>query len=222
MIRTSNSNDTNYLYERDFEEYRELFSKYCPPPFFLAKDSFVYRKGFAGGWMYYLFDGQVRVFASNCDGSERSLAYLKKDNIIGIDCFDQRHTAVISAQCLTDILYTPFNQDTVQLIVAERPDFAFRMLGYYSKAIRHLCFDAENQSINNLETRMANFLYLYAHNNGSDIVDMSQQDLASAINCSRSSVSRICDKFRQEGIVCSNGKGLRILDIQRIQNYCCF
>lgn len=222
MVNEKSDIDASYLYENDFEDYRPLFIKYCPPPFPMPKGSLVYEKGVSKGWMYYLYGGIVKVFTSNYDGSERMLAYLKKDNIIGIDCFDPKSTAIVSAQCITDVWCTPFNCDTLQLMTNESPDFGFKLIAYYSKVMRQLCFDAENQSINELVTRMANFLYLYVINSVSDIVDMTQQDLASAISCSRSSVSRICDRFRQEGIVCSNGKGLRVSNLQKLKAYCRF
>lgn len=212
----------SYLYENDFEDYQHLFAKHCPPPLCMPKGSLVYEKGVSTGWMYYVSSGMVKLFTSNYYGVERVLAFLKEGNIIGLDCFDSGNTAMISAQCVTDVWCTPFTRETLRQMMKESPDFAFNLTTYYAKVTRHLYFDAENQSISDLAIRLANFLFLYSTNSNSDIVEMTQQELASAMSCSRSSISRICDRFRQEGILRNYGKGLSIMDMKKLYEYCRF
>ena len=110
----------------------------------------------------------------------------------------------------------------LKAIMRKEPDFAYDLALYYAKVMRQLCFDAESQSINDAKIRFSNFLYLYITSNHSDTVPMSQQELSSATNCSRSSICRICNEFKNLGIIRTNGRGLTVLDQERLAAFCGF
>lgn len=215
---------TSLVYKDDFLPYHSLFSKHCPPPLSLSKGSIICKKGISSKWMYYLEDGMVKISAGNYTGSEKIFAYLKSNSIFGLDCFHPEMRSIVTIEAVTNVWVMPFTSETLRIMMAENKDFAYDLVAYYSKVMRQLCFDGENQSINDAAIRLANFLFLYISGNdsGKDNIDMTQQELASAISCSRSSISRICGKLKNEGIIKINGKGISIVDKKKLEGLCHF
>lgn len=99
------------------------------------------------------------------------------------------------------------------------PSFAATLARYYCKVMRQLCFDAANQSINSVFLRLGNFL-LTNWDGGDNLVRLSQQELAYAVNSSRASISRACRLLKQEGIIATEGVGFRLLDREGLRRLC--
>ena len=212
----------SYLFKGDFSAYRSLFLENCPPPMLMPKGSRICKKGITRGWMYYLTEGLLKVYSSNFQGYERLVAFLREDSIFGLDCFDPTMPSIVTIECVSDAWVMPFQRETLKKVMEADENFAYDLVSHYSKILRQLCFDAENQSINDSGTRLANFLYLYVENSQSRHVDMSQQELAAAVNCSRSSIARICNALKEEGIIETNGRGLTVVSKVRLEKLCHF
>ncbi len=88
------------------------------------------------------------------------------------------------------------------------------------KVMRQLCFDATNQSIGSVFIRLANFLQANWDDKNNCRVLLSQQDLAAAVNCSRTSVARACKIMKEEGVISIEGIGFRILDFSNLETLC--
>ncbi len=218
---TPSAATASYLFNADMAPYRPLFLRHCPPPMLMPRGNRVCKKGVTKGWMYFLCQGLLKVYSSNSFGYDRVIAFLKDDNLFGLDCLDPGQTSIVTIECVTDSWVMPFQSGMLAAIMEEDPGFTRHLVAYYAKVMRQLCFDTENQSIHDARVRLVNFLYLYQQSSRSGRVDMSQQDLAAAVNCSRSSVCRICNQLKEEGIIQVQGRGLTILDQDRLLACCC-
>ena len=90
-------------------------------------------------------------------------------------------------------------------------DLAF----FVGDTLRLMCFDAENQSIGDVRTRLVNFFLLYMTSpdyQKSGYMAMSQENLASAVNASRVQVARICSRMQKEGMIRTRRGKVEILD----------
>ncbi len=221
-MRAESKAMTSYLFHMDFVRYRQLFLTHCPPPMLMPKGNCICKKGVTQGWMYYLFQGTVKIYTCNSRGGERLLAFLGEDSICGLDCLDPGQPSIVTIECITDSWVTPFQPDMLKVIIQKAPDFSYDLMVYYAKVMRQLCFDAESQSINDAKIRLSNFLFLYVESNHSNTVPMSQQELSAATNCSRSSICRICNEFKALGIIRTNGRGLTVLDREQLKSFCGF
>lgn len=57
--------------------------------------------------MYYLSQGLLKVYSSNSYGYDRVIAFLKDDNIFGLDCLDPDQPSVVTIECVTDSWVMP-------------------------------------------------------------------------------------------------------------------
>jgi CRP-like cAMP-binding protein len=200
-----------------------MFSKNCPPPLSMPKRAIICKKGHTSGWMYYLLEGMVKVYTTNYNGYDRIIGYMEKHTIFGLDCVYNDELSIVNIESLTDIKVLPFTGDILRKMIIHNSAFAYDFILYYCQVIRQLAFDAENQSINDVSTRLANFLYTYMNSSiyaKKQKIDLSQESLASAINSSRVQVARVCCKFKEDGIIKTLGKGIEIIDAEKLGKLC--
>lgn len=210
--------NVSYYFGGEFRIYRPLFDAHCPTPMKCLKGMSICKPGQSKGWMYYLCSGLLKVYTNNFEGSERTVAFLTDDTLFAMDCFVLGQVSLTTIECMTDSWIMPFQSSVLEEIIRENADFAVDFARYYCKLLRQLCFDAENQSINNVLVRTVNFLLANWDDRDNSRVTLSQQEIATAVSCSRSSISRVCQLMRKEGAIISEGIGFRIVDEKRMRN----
>lgn len=211
MNATNENNITCYFFD-EFLPYRAMFEAHCPPPMKVSRGTALCRQGITKDWMYYLCDGCMRVYTCNSEGKERIVAFLKHDTLFGLDCFEKNSLSLISIEAITDCTVMPFQRSMLEQFIRENADFAVDLTHYYCKVLRQLCFDAKNQSINSILVRTANFLLSNWDDHSNRRIPLSQQAIADAVGCSRSSIARALKQLREMGAISSQGVGLMMLD----------
>ena len=209
-----------YFFEGDLLPYRQEFLRRCPPPMKLDRGMDLCKSGESREWMYYLCRGRLRVYAGNCQGNERTVALLGPDSLAGLDCFLPGASSLMTISCVTDCWLLPFKNSLLTEMIRDDPEFAVTLVRYYCMVMRQLCYDAANQSINSAFLRLAHFLLTNWDGEEGGKVELSQQELAYAISCSRSSVSRACRLLRREGVIATAGVGFCILDREKLARLC--
>jgi CRP-like cAMP-binding protein len=215
--------DISYIFEDDFCPYLDLFLRHCPPPLNMPKGAIICKKGYTNGWMYYLLGGTVKICTVNYNGYARIIAYMKKHTIFALDCVNGKDMSTVNIESVSDIQVLPFTVEILKRIMARNGEFAFDFVCYYSKIVRQLTFDAENQSINDAATRLVNFFYTYMSTPGyaeNKKIDMTQESLAAAINSSRVQVARICQRLKADGLIKTSGRGIEIMDADKLSALC--
>lgn len=212
----------SFVFEDEFTKYRPMFEKICPPAMTMKKGSDICVQCLTNSWMYYLIDGIAKVYIKNPDGNERVIDYMRHDTIIGIDCVPPGSKSVVSIYCLTDLYVLPFTTDLLKKMLALDPDFAYDLVLYYGKILRQVTYSSGNLGITNLTSRLANFLLMFLDTSEykkTNSITITQDDIASAINLSRSQVTKMLAQFRSEGIIQTKSKHLVLTDINRLKKY---
>ena len=73
-----------------------------------------------------------------------------------------------------------------------------------------MCYDATEQSVHNVRTRLINFFLLYIKDRDTPVVPLSQERLAAAINASRVQVARVCSDLKKEGLILTGKRQITI------------
>ena len=109
----------------------------------------------------------------------------------------------------------PLTSEDLCRLGERSPAFALDLAFFVGDTLRLMCFDAENQSIGDVRTRLENFFRLYmgsADYRRDGYIPMSQENLASAVNASRIQVARICSRLQKEGVIHTRRGRVFILD----------
>lgn len=220
MYQSHQDSGISYFFSGEFYAYRSLFEEFCPPPMKIEKGMRICRHGHTKNWMYYLCKGSLKVYVENLTGNERIVALLGEDTIAGLDCFLPGTASLMTIESTSDCWLMPFLNTTLEAMMQKSPEFSIELVRYYCKVMRQLCFDATNQSVSSVFIRLANFLQVNWDDQDNNRVLLSQQDLAAAVNCSRTSIARVCKLMKEEGVISVEGIGFRILDFSNLEALC--
>lgn len=209
----------SYILENELDAYRTLILEYKKAHWY-PQDTTFSTRGAPVDCLYFLTEGLVKVLTNNINGYLRIVGYHKKNTFFAMDHLEPGTLAVVTTKSITPVRAVPlYGKDLLGLNELD-PTFFPALLRYYGHVLRLMCFDAENQSIGDTTTRLANFLFIYMRSGEyqkTGYVAMTQEELASAVNASRVQVARICAKLRKEGSIQVAFKKLYILDPYRIE-----
>ncbi len=101
--------------------------------------------------------------------------------------FCEGKPAIVTTQAVTDITTVTVTRQSLRMCEAN-PAFGLDLASYVGDVLRLMCFDAENQSVSDVTTRLINFIFLYMKSEDycqTQCIPMSYENLASAVNASR-------------------------------------
>lgn len=213
----------SYWFEDDFADSRELFLKSCLPKKYFPKGYILSTQGVIPKYMFFLLDGMVKIYTNNHVGYQRILAYHRKNTLIALDSLLVEDPTVVTVESVTDVEVLLITPPSLKKLMMTHPELSFEIVKYFCRVLCLVSYDAENQSINDATTRLANFLYLYTQSQeykNEGAIYLTQENLASAINASRVHTSRICAKLSKQGIISTSWKKICILDLEKLVSLC--
>ena len=107
--------------------------------------------------------------------------------------------------------------EVIARLAEEAPGLWQDLLVYVGNVLRLMCYDAREQTIRDVTTRLIHFLLLYTQGKEVPEVDCSQQQIASAINASRVQVTRVCARLQAQGLIRIRRGHIRILDPETLE-----
>lgn len=172
--------------------------------------------GFENGQLYYLLDGEVDVYTSNEEGYMRLIGIHQRNTIFNLD------NLVGEAAVITTIASQPthclvFSNEQLFQWLKAYPQYDTLLLRYIAKVLRLMCYDAKEQSIHDVRTRLLHFFLLYIRNNDTINIPFSQQRLASAINASRIQVTRLISELKNSGLIEVHRNRIVILSVDGLE-----
>lgn len=165
--------------------------------------------------VYYLLEGMVKVYTVNGEGFIRLLGYHTGGSICVLDGLRGASPSVVTVEAITPVQAVPLTNEDLCRLGERSPRFALDLAYLVGDTLRLMCYDAANQTIRDVQTRLARFLCLYA---GSDLyrrsrcVEMTQENLASAVNASRIQVARVCSRLQKRGVLRTRRGRVYLLD----------
>lgn len=209
----------NYILSDDLESFRDLFLLYCGKPEKYCRTTVLSIVSQQGGPMYFLLEGMIKVYTTNPSGYIRILGYHRQNTLFAMDRILPGEGSVVNTEAVTNVTILPVTWDSLNLIAEKEPQFMKTLLKYYGKVLRLMCYDAEVKSIDDVGIRMASFLCLITRENkGNEMlcIDLTQEELASAVNASRVQISRILSKFRKNGLIKTYRGGIELLNREEL------
>jgi len=185
----------------------------------------IYQQGDYLDNFFLLEKGVVKISIFSADGSEKILGFQSYLSLFGMDCFSQQGPAVVASTALTDIEVYSIEHNMMKEIIDAHPPLGIILSEYYSKILRLMCFQVENQSFYTALTRVINFLYLYANEKESENninIYMTELELASLVATSRVHTARVLKNLRDENIITTSRGKIVILDKKRLLDLCSF
>lgn len=193
-----------FILNGELAAHRKLVLEYGVPPVSFPPGTTLSRASELPARVYYLLEGMTKAYTSNASGFVRLLGYHRADTICVLDGLRGEDPCVVTIETITPVRAIPLTSEDLCRLGDLSPAFAMDLAFFVGDTLRLMCFDAENQSIGDVTTRLGNFFRLYmssADYRKDGYIPMSQENLASAVNASRIQVARICSRLQKEGII---------------------
>ncbi len=205
----------SFILGGDLTAHRRLVLEYGVPPVSFPPGTALSRASEVPARVYYLLEGMTKAYTSNASGFVRLLGYHRADTICVLDGLRGEDPCVVTIETITTVRAIPLTSEDLCRLGQLSPCFALDLAFFVGDTLRLMCYDAENQSIGDVRTRLENFFRLYmgsADYRRDGYIPMSQENLASAVNASRIQVARICSRLQKEGVIRTRRGRVFILD----------
>lgn len=200
------------------DQLRDLASIALEKP--LPRGTTIFTEGEPGDGFYVMLEGRVKIFKLSPEGKEQILHIFGPGEPFGeVPVFQGRQ---FPAHAITleksRVLYFPRNAFVA--LIKNNPSLALNMLALLARRLRTFTVLVDNLSLKEVPGRLAaHLLYLSEHESGADSLelDVSKGQLASLLGTIPETLSRILGKMTKQGLIESDGRLLRILDRDGLQ-----
>jgi CRP/FNR family transcriptional regulator len=187
----------------------------------VQRGNIIFSEGDDGNGFYVLLTGRVKIFKLSMEGKEQILHIFGPGEPFGeVPVFEGRQfPAYASAMEDSHILFFP-RADFIQLI-GTNPDLALNMMAVLSRRLRQFASLIEDLSLKEVPGRLAAYLvYLSEKKHGAANLelDITKSQLASLLGTIPETLSRILARLNKGGFIEVEGRKIRILDSQGLQD----
>lgn len=185
------------------------------------KGQTLFSEGSKANGFYIIISGKIKVYKVSLDGKEQILHIFAKGEFFGeVPMFAggnyPAHAETLEA---SRVLFIP--RDAFIELLRGEPSLALNMLGILCQRLRRFTHLIEDLSLKEVPGRLAAyFLYLSNPEKGSDTfeLDITKAQLASFLGTIPETLSRILSRMSQQHIIQVEGRRIRLLDRQALEN----
>ena len=180
----------------------------------------IFSEGEKANGLYAVGTGRIKVFKLSPEGREQILHIFGPGEVFGeVPVFaGKRFPASADTMEKSRILFFP--RDSLISLIEKNPTIALNMLGVLSLRLRRFTSMIDDLSLKEVPGRLAkHFLYLSEQNNGAGEFELNitKGQLASLLGTIPETLSRILTKMSEQGFIELDGRKIKILDNEGIQ-----
>lgn len=186
------------------------------------KKEVVYSEGNTPHYLYFINNGKIKTYRANSDGKELITCIYQSGEFFGYsDLLDGNHHTETAA-ALEDTVISLIPKNDFFNILFKNRDVASKFIKMISNDLHEKEEQLLRIAYNSVRKRVAEALiYLegkFSTNTGVSKMVISRDDLANIVGTATETVIRTLADFKSEQLVEFEGKGIRILDRNRLMN----
>ena len=185
-----------------------------------GKGEIVFSEGEEADGFYVTLKGRVKVYKLSAEGKEQILHIFGPGEPFGeVPVFTgQRFPAHAEAMEESRILFFP--KESFVDLVRRNPSLALNMLGILSKRLRRFTALIDDLSLKEVPGRLAAYLLYLSpqeRESGDIVLPITKTQLASLLGTIPETLSRILAKMTAQGLIETDGRRIRILARESLQ-----
>lgn len=192
----------------------------------LQRGDLLFNKGDPAAGFYVVVKGQIKLGFSSAQGDEKVVDILGPNQSFGEAVMFMDRPYPVFAAALVDSLVLRIPREPVFLLLEKDPMFARRMLAGLSMRLHALVQDVESYSLRSGLERVIGFLLQAVgetdpESTGRVEIDLptSKHVIASRLNLTPESYSRVQHRLIEEGLIAVNGRHVVIHDLRRLREF---
>ncbi|MBW1672649.1 MAG: Crp/Fnr family transcriptional regulator [Deltaproteobacteria bacterium] len=186
-----------------------------------SKGQIIFLEGDEGKGFFVVYSGFVKIYKISSEGKEKILRLVKPRDIFGPVPLFSGETYPASADAMKPTKALFFPRDGFINLIKKNPDIALNILDALSDRLRQFTIQVEDLSLKEIPSRLATyFLHVSKEESRNDAftLEIPKGQLASLLGTIPETLSRIFSKMREAGIIESEGKKVKILNMESLKN----
>lgn len=192
----------------------------------LAKGEMLFQKGDPPKGFFVVVFGQIKLAFPSSQGNEKVVQILGPRQSFGEAVMFMDRPYPLFAEGLVDSLLLQIGSNTVFELLERDPLFARRMLAGLAMRLHSLVHDVETYSLRSSAQRVVGYLLQHCPQQdgpceGSFNISLptSKQVIASRLNLTPETLSRIFHDLSGDGLINVSGKQITINDVKRLREF---
>lgn len=187
----------------------------------LARGEVLFQRGDLPHGFYFLVSGQVKLAFSSAQGTEKVVEILGPMQSFGEAVMFMNRPYPVFAEALTESVLLHIGQAVVTELIEQDSKFALKLLAGMSVRMHGLVSDVETYSLRSSVQRVIGYLLQQADSDKpcEFALPTSKQVIASRLNLTPETLSRIFHDLSEAGLITVHGKHITLHDPGRLARY---
>jgi len=189
----------------------------------LAKGELLFQRGDPAHGFYFVVTGQVKLAFSSAQGNEKVVEIIGPRQSFGEAVMFMNRPYPVFAEALVDSQLLHIGQNVVSELIDQDSSFARKLLAGLAIRLHSMVRDVETYSLRSSTQRVIGYLLQQSDQSGEggrefDLA-VSKQVIASRLNLTPETLSRIFHDLSEAGLVTVRGKHITLHDPVRLARY---
>jgi CRP-like cAMP-binding protein len=187
----------------------------------VKRNQVIFHEGRLPQGVYCLNEGKIKIYRLGNDGKEQVVRIVTPSGFFGLRALISGWVYSTSAVTLEDSVVCMIPKHPFLKITLKFPEVSHCLMVYLSTMLE----DAESKLMSlaqkPIRERLAETLVtlheLFNKNSGDSYINLSRTDIANIIGTANECVIRLLSEFKDENLICTNGRKISILDLEKLK-----
>ena len=190
----------------------------------LPRGQVLFNRGDPAQGFHFVIEGQIKLAISSANGNEKVVEVIHPMQTFGEAVMLLERPYPVFAQAVLDTRLLHIGQGIVSELIDRDPMFARKLLAGMAMRLHGLVQDVETYSLRSSTQRVIGYLLQSCGEENAEVplefdLPTSKQTIASRLNLTPETLSRIFAELSQAGLIHVHGKHVKLLDPKRLAEY---
>lgn len=172
-----------------------------------SRGEMIMHRGTEPGGMYLVLEGEVKLFLISSAGAEKVVRLAGPGDTFCEENIFSGTRQTLAAQATRGSIVLHIQRNALQAAMAAQPKFAMALMARLSERMRELVEGMEQCTQRSSTQRVAHYLVQHADGDDGEVrLPCDKQTIASQLNLTPETFSRVLNRLRREGVIVPRGR----------------
>jgi len=199
----------------NLEHLEDEFSR--KEKFKYVKGSTIYCEGNNSNHIFYILNGEVKIFKNNEDGKELITGIFKSKKLFGFTSFSKNKSYEENAVAIKNTTLLKITKEEIYNLIIKNPQLAVNFMDLMSENLKNVNEHLIHLAYDSVRKKTADMLLeLSKLNNNTDYIEISRLNLANLIGIAKETLIRTLKDFKEEKIIETDRNSVKILNLKKL------
>lgn len=187
------------------------------------KGELVYAEGTRIKGCYFVYSGIIKIYQTGHEGKEQIIKFDREGDIFGFRSVIRHEPACTSVETHTEAILCHIPDKILLNLIKNNSGFAYDMMQIACKELGDSNRYIRDIAQKSVKARLAEILLLLVADFGMDDdgtlkLNLTREDLSNFVGTATETVIRLLSDFKNDGLVESKGRKIKLLNIEKLKS----